>query len=583
MELKINGEIMELGNSLPSITKKSIDINNPSARYIDISNSFQLPDTSKNRQLLGSPKAIGSDNKSYDKKYNAVVSDVFQIFSGDGFLSSSTKNKYSFQIVDRSKELFKALEIELKDVSWDDQDTTLKQSSIDSLSIADVNTCWVWGKACFHEQSLQIHTDQTTGDDRCKYSRPSFYVQGLLKRIIESLGYSYSLGAFDLAISSCHSDFFFTSYQKTLSGDYVSTGTLALTGLITNDFAHPDLVVSTGSINIGISYSIFRLRGSIVSDSQINIIIRAIDNIDPTKVSESKISLNEGLQNIDFSSSEFFSEDGYTIDIRFEGIGTVNFDDVLLYTILSDQNKDLSTNPWLNYMIKVYDNLPELTYLDLFRLICVTSHQYQIIDSFKKTFEWGSLSRVNKINSVDWSDKFIIGSENISSKFKGLYQKNILRYENDITVNPKLGWFNFTSDNKSFDEEGDYIVLKFSASNDVIINTSDVAHIKVYNDTTRIPDQEINIRLFSINGTQLQFTPLHWENISNNYYKNWFNSLFRIRQIDADFNLNKLDVLSWHENQLVYIDYFKTTFIVLEISNFIPRRKTKVKLLAYGR
>ena len=583
MELIINGNILELGESSPAITRKSIDIENPSLRFVDYSNKFQLPDTVRNREIFESPKAIGSDNRSYDKLYKAVLRDVFQIFQGNGFLESGTKDKYSFQIIDESKEIFKALEIKLRDLSWDDKDTALTQAQIDALDTADPDNCWVWGKACFHENALQINTDQTTGDDRCKYSRPSFYVQGLLKRAIENFGYSYSAPDLDLAFTSCHNDFFFTSYQKTLTGDYSPSGSLALTGLDTNDFEHSDLTVLSGSIAIGTKTTIFRLRGVITSTAAIDIIIRATDDVDNTKISESKISLVPGSQTVDFSTSEFKSEDGYTIDIRFEGTGTVTFTDTLLYTILSDKNEDLSTNPFLNYKIKAYDNLPELNYLDLFRLICVTANQYQIINNYTKEFSWGTLANLNKMNAVDWSDKFIIGSESITSQFKGLAQKNYLKYENDLTVNPELGWSYFESDNEAFKQEDDYMVLKFGASNDVTIDSNDIAHVKIYNDTTRIPDQELMIRLFAVNSDLLQFKPISWETISETYYKNWFNSLYRIRLINAEFNLNKLDVLKWHEKQLVYIDYFKTTFIVLEINNFIPKRKTKVKLLAYGR
>lgn len=583
MELTIDGVRAKLGNSTPAITRKSIDINNPSARFLDITNKFQLPYVQPNIEIFESPKAINSTNESYDKLYSATLNDVFQIFKGKGFLDSSTKDKLNFQIIDESKELFNGLDIKLKDVSWDDKDTELTQAEIDNLDSANIDNCWFWGKACYHKDALQINTDQTTGDDRCKYSRPTFNVQALLKRTIENLGYNFSSTSPDLAFSACHDRFYFTSYQKTLTGDYVSTGTLSITGLDTNDFEHSDLTVISTSINIGTKNTVFRIRGSIISTAEIDLIIKSTDNIDPTKIIETRLSLITGSQYVDFSTSEFQSDNGNTIDILLSGTGTVTFDDALLYTILSDENEDLSTNPWLGYKIKAYDNLPELTYKDLYRLICITTNQYHIIDNNTKSFSWDSLSNLNKNNSVDWSKKFIQGSESVTANFKGLYQKNKLKYENDSTVNPELGWSYFESTNKSFNDEGDYISLKFGASNDVTINSNEIAHLKVYDDSSRIADQEINIRLFQVSGSTITFTPINWANLKENYYKNWFNSLYRIRQINADFNLNKLDVLKWHAKQLVYIDFFKTTFIVLEINNFMPRQLTKVKLLTYGR
>jgi len=230
-----------------------------------------------------------------------------------------------------------------------------------------------------------------------------------------------------------------------------------------------------------------------------------------------------------------------------------------------------------------YQQAENLTYLDLFKLICVISNKFQIVDSYAKTISFGSFANLNKMNAVDWSDKFVIGSEQTQSKFERVAQKNWLKYENDLTVAPELGWSYFETDNEVLPTEGDYLVLKFGASNDVTINSNSIAQASVYNDTTRIQNQTINIRLFYAIGSLLQFTPISWEKLALNYYANYFNSLYRIRAIDAEFNLNKLDVLSWRENQLVYLDYFKTTFLVLEISNFIPGRKTKVNLLSYGR
>jgi hypothetical protein len=196
---------------------------------------------------------------------------------------------------------------------------------------------------------------------------------------------------------------------------------------------------------------------------------------------------------------------------------------------------------------------------------------------------FGSLATLNKNNSVDWSEKFSKGSETITAQYSGLFQKNWLKYENDLTVTPQLGWDFFNTDNESLQKEGDYIALKFGASNDVLIGSNTVAHIPVYSDTTRLVVPEITMRLFQVVTDKLQFGPLDWVNLSANYYSDWLKSLNRVRQIEGEFNLHEVDVLKWHPKQLVYVDYFKTTFIVLAISDFIPGRLTKVTLLNYGR
>jgi hypothetical protein len=582
MEVKINGELIEIGNSMPAITRKSIDINNPSARFLDITNKFQLPYTTENAKKFGHPDQVGSDGRAMDTSYDVVISDVFQMFAGKGYVNEINKDSISLQCVDKSSEVFKALDLRLNQINWDDKDTVLTQAAIDALDAADLETCWFWGKACYHANALQINTDQTTGDSRTKYSRPAFYVQGLLNRALVNSGYTIVSPVPDLAIGSNHKQFFFTSYQKSLTATYNPAGTLAIDDLDVGDF-NQGVTVTTTTIAISTTKTVFRLRGTVTSDAEIDLIIRATDDVDGTKVTESKVALIVGTQDIDFTSSEFQSDDGITVDIRLVGTGEV-VADILLYTLVSDQDLDLSGNPFLNYKIKAHDNFPEdLTYLDLMKLICIVSNQYPVVDTYNKTFSFGSLANINKLNAVDWSDKFIIGSEQVTSQFPGLFQNNWLKYTNDITVSPELGWSSFLSDNENMEAEGDYIVLKFGASKEATINSNDIAHVAIYNDTTRIADQEISPRLFIITGSLLQSKPLYWTNLVLTYYGNWFNSLFRIRALTAEFDLSKLDVLKWDEKQLVYIDHFKSTFFVLEISNFIPGRKTKVKLLNYGR
>jgi hypothetical protein len=579
MEVKINGKYLELGDSSPAITKKSIDIDSPSTRFMDFTNKFTVPATDANRAVFENPYVIGSNNRSFDKLYNVEIEDIFRIFFGTGFLDGSTFDKFNLQVVDESTNLFSNIDVRLNKIKWDDQDAELTEAYLNAHDTANLENCWVWGKLCLHENALIENTDQTTGTARLKYSRPCFSVQGFLKRAIILQGYNYVPSTVELAISAWHDKFYFTSYQKILSIAYNNE---SITGLDTNDFQHADLTVSDTAINIGTKKTLFRLRGTITSDASCEFIIRATDNSDPTKITESKLQIGVGETNVDFTTSEFYAETGMTIDVRLSGDANVSIAG-LLYTLLNDKDFDLSTNPFVGYLIKVYDNLPDLTYLDLFKLICVVGNQFQKVDVYNKIFSWDTMANLGKMNSVDWSDKFIQTSESTTNSFTGVFQKNWLKYTNDITVNPQKGWGSFRTDNEKLAVEGDYLILKFGASNDVAINSNQIAHVKLYSNTSRILTQTVNMRLFEINGSNLSFEPLSWSNLAEKNYGNWFMSLYRIRQINADFNLSKMDVITWHEKQLVYIDYFKTTFIVLEISNFIPGKKTKVKLLAYGR
>lgn len=581
MELLIDGVRAELGDSEPAITRKSIDINNPSTRFVDSTNSFQLPSTNVNKAIFESPSAVGSDSRSHDKKYNVVLSDVFQLMRGHGFLDRSNKDSLNFQIVDASKDFFKSLDIKLNQISWDDKDTELTTASIDALDSHDINNLWYWGKACYHAQALQINTDQTTGNDRCKYSRPAFNVNSLINRAVAALGYTFTEPSEKLAISSNHEKFYFTSYQKTINQTYNVVGSASITGLDAYDFKMAVVDVTNTTVK-GLKKFFVRVRGHIVASENMQLKIHAVDATG-NKVIDNVFDLpTDGF--VDFTTTEIYDgPTGMTVSATLIGTGDVEFINVLTYSALDEKNIDLSTNPFLTAKIKAYEMMPDITYLDLVKLVCVVYNKYPVVDTYYKTMRFESMTNLSKINSKDWSGKFIIGSENVTSNYKRLGQKNWLKYENDSTVAFNSGWDSFQTDNESLQAESDYITLQFGASKDVVINNNIISHVSVYNDTTRIPDQTINKRLFEINSDKLQFINLNWENLSKNYYANYFNSLYRIRAIDCLMNLNKLDVLSWNEKQLVYVDYFKTIFQVLEISNFIPGKLTRVKLLAYGR
>jgi len=583
MELRINGQIVDIGNSTPAITKKSIDINNPSARFIDYTNKFILPDTAKNRRVFNSPLGIGTNNKSFNKYFDAELYDVFLIFKGYGTLTSADKNTISFQLIDNSKAVFNALNKKLNAVNWDDNDTILTQAAIDAQDTYDSDNCWIWGKMCCHTYPSITKTDQTTGDNRCKYSRPQFNVNALLKRALDAEGYTFIEPDEYLAISSNHKQFYFTDYQKSFSDvTFNPSGTLAITGWDTYDFKTASVTALNGSVK-GIQKHNYRIRGTFTSSENIYLQIYSIDQTS-SKPIYNKIKLPENGF-LDYVTSEIY--DGVqemTTTFTLVGTGSVTFDDVLIYKIVDENNADLSTNPFLDSYIKVYDNLSDdLTYLDLYRLICILFNKYPIINIKNKTFSFGSFSNLNKISSVNWSEKFVIGSEQIKNNYSRLYKKNICRYENDITVAYSYGESYFFTDNESLKDEGDYIVINFGSSIDIIVDSNLIAQVEIYNDESRVIDREINKRVFLIEDDRLVFDNLHWITLINQYYKNLFGALSRVRMLTASFNLKKLDVLAWHEKQLIYIDYFKTVFIVTEISNFIPDIPTKVKLLEYGR
>src|SRR3972149_9378309 len=189
MKLEINGIKADLGNSEIAISRRTFDIDNPTDRFIDITNQFILPETQINKQIFNSPEAVNSNNDSFEKLYIAKVIDQFFLFNGYGFLSDRTKAGFKFQLIDKSKELFDALKVKLNSVNWDDKDILLTEAWLNVLSVLDSDTCWTWPVICCHINRIQVNTALTTGDARVRYSRPSFYLTGLLKKAISLQNY----------------------------------------------------------------------------------------------------------------------------------------------------------------------------------------------------------------------------------------------------------------------------------------------------------------------------------------------------------------------------------------------------------
>jgi hypothetical protein len=577
MQVEINGISADLGSSIISMDRRSFDIENPGTRFIDITNQFQLPDTEVNRKIFLGGRAIGSTSDIFERLFPAKIIDQFFLFNGVGFVTEINKQGFKFQIVDKSKEIFQQLDVPLRSVNWDDKDILLNGTNLDSLDGADITTCWIWPSICCHEQKVTANTALTTGNNRVKFSRPSFYLQGLLSRVITGGGYSFTPVTPDLAMSANHKEFFFTSYQKTLSASF-SAGNI--TGLSTGTFEKNVTTAST-TIDIGTYKTKFRLRGSVSASTVMTLTVRSTNNV-TAEVQNQYFYFDPAISEIDFSTNDFFNAQGLTISFILTGAGTVTFSGCLLYSLISEASSvDFTTNPWLGYKIKAYDNLPEYTYLDLFRVLCTLTNSIQNIDTMAMTFGFKRMGAISNMNSVDWSDKFIVGSEKITSKFKNLARVNWLKYNNDKFVGSLYGSHSFAIDNDTLTDEVDYLTINFGASYDVTIGSTTIGNMEVYTDTGRIADRELNPRIFSVTGSLATFAPISWPVLAASVYAGLITTLNRVREITCQMNLNKLDVITWQQDRLSFIDYFKSQFLVTEINNFIPGKSTEVTILKW--
>ena len=579
MKLEVNGIEADVSNSVIAINRTAINLENLSLRQIDFTNRFKLPKSNVNKQIFGSPQIMNSNNNGFDLLYDAKLIDQFFLFNGKGKLTEFDKKYFSFQLIEASREFFDDLNKPIYDLDFEDDDFTYNSANFTALNTPGTSV-FVWPLISMHEDKSSAKLTRT-------YVRPCFLFKIILNKIFTSRDWTleYDEDFIDsIGLSSNHKTFKVTSYQKTINTTYSVGGTDNIDNLDTNDFEH-GVTTASETIDISDTSTAFRFRGLITTDADMTITIKGTAS--PSgDIKQEVIQLFEGINNIDFTSDKFSTDDAnHSIEFIISGTGDIIFTDCLLYTIIEEEDfADLSTNPLDDYRVKAYDNLPNLNQIDIFRAAIIWTNSIIVPDSLNKKIELKTLKFQSLLNSKDWSEKYSSHSEKVKNYYSSYGQVNYLEYDNDETISYILGRGQFEINNEGLKDTNTLITMPFSASRDIEISSKTLAEFFIYEDTQRIEDNDLNRRVVYIyqSGSYYgRFTDLDFTTIISQYYKDLFDSMKRLRLVNCEMNLNKLDVLGYDFRELVYIAYFKSYFIVLSIDDFIPNKLTNVKLLKY--
>lgn len=593
MIFEIDGNIADTGDRVIAITKTGFDPSDISKRGIDLTNRITLPFTAQNNLIFKSAKYHNTTGNDARKYYAVKVKDNTVLLNGKGFLTGIDKNGYPFQAVDSSKELFDGMSGKIKDMDFESEDIAFNYAAYNTYKLLS-SSLWVWPAVCCHERKITENTIFDGNPDGLKYSRPVFRFKTILEKIFDSQGWSISYDAdiLDrLAINSNSKKFFVTSYQKTLSATVTVAGTQNLTGLDTNDFEYNVTTVST-TINIGTAKTAFRLRGDISLGAEFSILIKATDGAG--KIEEQRFYFGENDTEIDIYTDTFESDNATNnVEIILEGTGDFEFDTVYLYTLIEEIDLgDLESNLLQGYMVKAHDNLPDKSQMEIFKEAIYFSNSAIKPDSLEKTINLNTLRYLNKLKSLDWSGKFIQGSETTSTKLGNLAQKNWLKYDNDETLSTFVGADFFLVDSETLPTETDFLVMPYGASIDLEINSYQMAHFNVYglNEETGATDyirkNELNDRIIYIYNdptntfTIGRFLELDWKNLKT-YWSPIFESLYSPELIRCEFNMNKLDFLGFDFLSTVYVEPLKSHFAVASIDDFSPGKETQTRMLKF--
>jgi hypothetical protein len=586
MKLKIDGENIDLGNNIVEITKQLFDFSDITQRYLGRTNMFSFPKTNINSEKLNNPSTVNSNNDSFQKFYNALLQDsnIF-LFKGQGILKESNR-EYKMQLIEDSKLFFDSLKGKLKDLYFESSDFTYNLSAYNTLKIENAGI-WIWSVMSQHENK-DVSKSLLDTTPNLAFTRPWFRVSKILDAIFDNSDWSHefteTIDEFERAqISSNHKEFFVTDYQKTLDTTIAVSGTpVSLTGLDTNDFEQADLTTTSTTIDIVTHESKFRFRGDVVVSGDVKIIVEAQSSPGTDDVFSQEFILDPNETTIDITTDAIKTDETNNIvQIIIDGTGSVEFQDTLLYTIIEEESLgEFQNNELTGFRVKVHDNMQDLSQIDFLQNLWTQFGIIFDVDPYLKKIKFFTVKNINRLNSLDWSDKFIQDTDTIQGKIGKYGQINFMLYDNDDETGPNVGGSRFLIDDLTLENEKEIIKLFWGACKEAVVDTETQVDMPVYNDTERIFDANPRIATYRDGSTQAisQFNEISWTNLLSNYYS-ILNSLERTRFIECFMNLTRSDFVNYNFSKSVYIEFFKAYFMVQRIDSFIAGVPVKVELM----
>ena len=576
-QLKINNLVADLGSAVIELTKQSYLFTDFDSRYIPISNSIELPQSQQNTFIFENPGLLASTNRSFQKVYTAEYSDTTLIFKGVAILIESN-GSYVIQLIDASFEFWDYLTKSIRTLAKDSDDFVFNIDSYNTLKF-ETDSIFIWAATNMHLSRISAKSIFNANvNQKLKYSRPLIQVGKIRSRTFEATGWTFEpISIYDnttkYAISTNHETFFVTSYQKKLNSTYSFTDSAILTGLNTNNFIY-HTTAATDFLTVGATKRQFRLRGDVISDVDCTLTVIGTSNPTSTDIIKESFVLSAGTNNVNLFTGNFStSETNLTIEFLFEANGNANVTfDAWLYDIVSENDfTDLNLSPLENYKVIAYDNTPDMPILTVAKNSFVKNAEYFYTDVFTKKILFFSLASFSKMSALDWSSKFIEGSD-IHLGTVGEYAKNnYLVYDNDETIAQTLGRGYFTIDNDFLEQLKELYKSDYSASLTIEIDSFDVADFQIYNNTIRQNKLNKRIVKYELDGTIgsfANFKDMSFANVLQNNYSVLIAALNRTRVVNCQLDLNNSDFYSFDFSVPVYIDKLKSTFFVLSLSNF---------------
>jgi hypothetical protein len=570
-ELKIDGNIVELGTSRLVFSKAGYSFEDWLLKDIPYSERVTLPETTLLNSIFGRPFSQDIQGKKFSEFHTYSYEDHGKIVSSgivtlEGF---SENREYELQLLDGSFELFQSINDNLNRLDLEASDFIFNLTSYNTLKVLN-SSAWIWVASSMHEDKT-LAKNILSGN--IAFSRPYFSVKRLIEAMFSAHGWSYELGPvtefFDKLIISANSEFLFTSYEKSFTG-VQAPGAIDLSSPI---FIITDTVLPATQLNLTYD-SKLRFRGIADADEDLTLQI-TVSGTDPQT---EKFILNKGQSFYDLTSNKIKA--GNSAVISIVGSGNVTFTDFLIYTIIDENDFGaMSSAIFTNFKVKTYDNLPEISQKELFKHCLVSIAGFFTTNNFRKKLKINTMATLSSLSAIDWSEKYIEESDT-TIPLEGYGKLNYYNYDNSKAKPSNLGRGLFSLDDETLGETEDVYDSIFAASSEVEINDTMIDNT-VYDDTERIDEVNDLIGYYEevLDYTVARFEKLNGNNILSTYYPNFLNAVRRGEIVECRFNLNKSDFFLFDFTKLVFLSQKKSTFYVLRIGNYTDGQPTDVVLL----
>jgi len=516
----------------------------------------------------------------FGQYYNFKIKDNGQIlFSGFAFLlAANGKLTSEVQLVDSSKLLFDRIQTNLNQLPLDQFDFTFNLIEYANRKLLS-DSVWIWSAANFHQNRI---LSKNILSNNLAFYRPFFSVKKLHELIFNTNSWTYNLsenaGFMDkLLISSNHTNFYFTSYEKKFNLIQTITGTYNL------DFSSPDFLktdsISGGGLILNLNYKTkLRLRGIISATENFTISIIGMSS----NVLIQQINILKGVNSYDITTNEFETSDPlFPIVINFIGNSDIELIDFYIYTLISESDFGaLTLANFTDFKVKTYDNIPNISQIDLFKHSLIFAGGFFNTQNFKRQININSMNELSKLSAFDWSDKFIENSER-ETPVDVFAQNNFFNFNNSSNKPETQGNFSFDIVNETFLKSTDFYTSIFEASPEVEIDSKNILDTALYSDPERIGTSNALLSYYDVDGlnTLARFDKLNAEMIFSEFYANYIQAIQKNKFFESVFNLNKSDFYNFDFTRLIYVEQLKSNFYVISFDGYFENEPTKLILL----